>query len=224
MAHLFETKASTPGEFKVNIFSPDGKTIATTADINAENPTQEISVEGYNNDALKFQIEGLVHNDAQALVQISLTMEALNPYINSMKLVCHDVNSQKTVSQDFTTNNFFVRGGKFIFNTPNGTADDAWFSFENLQSQYCDNSYYDGKGNGKSRFNFVGSQYWDEDGGGAKLYGDNYNPGADYTRKVYVDVAEPKNSSSATSTCLQTTSPTQRRGIWKNTLSPLRNT
>ena len=58
-------------------------------DVTDRLPDGEIAVNGYNNDAVKFQIEALPgHPDPIALLNITVKMEALNPYIDSVDVVC----------------------------------------------------------------------------------------------------------------------------------------
>ncbi len=138
-----------------------------------------MEVTGLNNDAVKFVVEGLPEG-SQALVSVELTMEALNPYIHSLDIVSHDNNSSTTIRQTFTASNFMVRGEHFTFHVPEDQKDAWWFSFENLKSNYADDTYYDYKGTGNSRYCFVSSKYYTEN---TDLY-NPASPNAPYTDKV----------------------------------------
>lgn len=146
-----------------------------------------MEVTGLNNDAVKFVVEGLPEG-SQALVSVELTMEALNPYIHSLDIVSHDNNSSTTIRQTFTASNFMVRGEHFTFHVPEDQKGAWWFSFENLKSDYADDTYYDYKGTGNSRYCFVSSKYYTEN---TDLY-NPASPNAPYTDKVYSETAGTK--------------------------------
>ena len=147
---------------------------------------------GLNNDAVKFAVSGLP-DGATAPVTVDLTMQALDPYINQINVVCHDkVNTNVTLSQQFTSDDFSIGGDNFVFYVPDENKDNSFaFTFNNLYSKYGDNTYYDGTGNGKSRYNLVNSEYYN------KVNEDLYANAAtvanyDYTKKVSVDNAGSK--------------------------------
>ena len=181
----------------VNIFSNDAYNVPTSdytvklygTDPNTNNPLTEtissaddpkvLEVTGLNNDAVKFVVEGLPEG-SQALVSVELTMEALNPYIHSLDIVSHDNNSSTTIRKTFTASNFMVRGEHFTFHVPENQEAPWSFSFENLKSNYADDTYYDYKGTGNSRYCFVSSKYYTEN---TDLY-NPASPNAPYTDKV----------------------------------------
>ena len=164
-------------DFTLRLYDKDGVsytdyTVNSTTD-------QAFSVDDMNNDAVKFEIRG----SNNALVYLDVKMQALNPYIYSMDVVCHD-DLGYTLTNTFTASNFSVRGGKFTFYVPDESEGNRKFTFENLRSNYADNTYYDGTGIGKSRYNFVASPYWRT---AYNLYNAEYNPNHTYTDKVSVD-------------------------------------
>ena len=164
-------------DFTLRLYDKDGVsytdyTVNSTTD-------QAFSVDDMNNDAVKFEI---IDSD-NALVYLDVKMQALNPYIYSMDVVCHD-DLGYTLTNTFTASNFSVRGGKFTFYVPDESEGNRKFTFENLRSNYADNTYYDGTGIGKSRYNFVASPYWRT---AYNLYNAEYNPNHTYTDKVSVD-------------------------------------
>ena len=138
----------------------------------------------FNNDAVMFQIADC---DDQALITVDVTMEALDPYIQSIDIVCHDYEYQDQLTQTFTANDFAVRGGKFTFYVPRdfssleGVQKPCKFTFEDLYSKYGDNTYYTGdprQTDGNARYVFVESPYDHEF---TSLYDtDKYNPDATY--------------------------------------------
>ena len=164
-------------DFTLRLYDKDGVsytdyTVNSTTD-------QAFSVDDMNNDAVKFEIRG----SDNALVYLDVKMQALNPYIYSMDVVCDDLHGN-TLTNTFTASNFSVRGGKFTFYVPDNSYSEWKFTFENLRSNYADNTYYDGTGIGKSRYNFVASPYWKT---AYNLYNAEYDPDHTYTDKVSVD-------------------------------------
>ena len=142
-----------------------------------------------NNDAIKFQIE--VEEGKQALVQIKLLLQALDPYINKMDITCTDNREVLHLTQPFTADDFSVSGGKFIFYVPEDYGkQDLTFSFSNLYSSYGDETYYNG-GTGFGRYSFVTSTYFTPVNGNGNdgLYDDAYSPDASYVNKVITSVA-----------------------------------
>ena len=172
-------------DYTVKLYGKDKTKPVTTATISSSSPTQTLEVSGLNNDAVMFTVEGLSSTISPALVSIDLSMQALNPYIHSLDIVSHDDHNNE-LTKTFTADNFAVRGGHFVFNVPESQTGTWWFSFENLRSSYADETYYDGTGTGKVRHSFVESEYYKAT---PSLYGANYSPNSDYTKKVYVDVA-----------------------------------
>ena len=137
-------------DFTIRLYDKDGESY-TEHTVNSITD-QAFSVDDMNNDAVKFEIRG----SNNALVYLDVKMQALNPYIYSMDVVCHDLKGY-TLTNTFTASNFSVRGGKFTFYVPDESEGYWKFTFENLRSNYADNTYYDGTGIGKSRYNFVAS-------------------------------------------------------------------
>ena len=116
----------------------------------------------YNNDAVKFQILNLPTN-CQALVDVTLQLEALNPYIDRMTVVCSDDDASLSeplrITQTFTASDFGVNGGAFHFELPSECAGhDLDITFEDLFSHYGDETYNNGEGN--ARYSFVTSPYF----------------------------------------------------------------
>ena len=197
-----------PGKFTLNIYDKTGKTVVATKTVNGSSDAgtaidlTDKATYGYNNDAIKFEITGL-GTGKQALVDVSVFMQALNPYIDQMNIVCHDPSNTIELSQPFDAENFRVSGGQLKFNIPSGYTGNLNFTFRDLYSQYGDNTYYTGTSrqrDGYARYSFVTSPYFtDFDGNGdGGLYDANYvgttsnpQPGANiaYTTKVYAEKA-----------------------------------
>ena len=189
--------AFNPGSYTLTAYKADGETVAFTKTVNSAADEEVIPLTGLNNDALKFTISGLTSytNDKgetinpQALVTVTLQLQALNPYIDNMKLVCENTPKEFQMSQTFTASDFRVSGGKFVFYIPKENEDDIMtFKFDNLYSHYGDNTYYDMTGTFNSRYSFVTSDYFTGNKG-KNLYAATYDPDADYKTKVVTSTA-----------------------------------
>ena len=197
-----------PGAFTLNVYDKTGTSIEGTASVSSTGSGAGNAIDltaksyGYNNDAIKFEITGLQEGH-HALVDVSVFMQALNPYIDQMNIVCHDKTNTIELSQPFNAENFRVSGGQIKFNIPSGYTGNLNFTFKDLYSQYGDNTYYTGTSlqkDGYARYSFVTSPYFsdfdgDDDGG---LYDEDYvgtatnvQPGANiaYNTKVYAEKA-----------------------------------
>lgn len=189
-SHTINIPAYSPGTYTLNVYDKNGAnphaieiSSATDSDLGVAYDMGKL-----NNDAVKFSISGL-QEGKQALVAITVEMQALNPYINSMDIVCKDPTEQLRLTQTFTAENFMVSGGSFKFYIPSdpqyATADMS-FSFENLWSKDGDETY-EGEGTGFARYSFVSSPYFATvDGNGDDgLYDDAYDPELASTTKIY---------------------------------------
>ena len=160
--------AFTPYDFQLSLYGTNGETAVSTVSVSSSNKNATAEVDGLNNDAVKFTISGLA-DGTKALITYNLKMEQLNPFINTLDIVCHSkkMNGQ-TITQQFTSNDFQVAGGAFHFYVPAAFADannNCTFTFENLTSKYMDSTYGHGT-NGNSRNYFVKSAYYNKYGDG----------------------------------------------------------
>ncbi len=208
-SHNITIPSFTPGAYKLEIFGTDKTTPVETITVNSAADANVYELTGLNNDAVKFRISNLA-DGTQALVNVTLKLEALNPYIDKMDVVCHDAINPQTnkptleLSQPFTASDFSVSGGKFIFYVPSDYSDDLLtFTFSNLYSHYGDNTYYTGtpdQTNETARYSFVTSDYFlpvsgnqDEGIDGVPvnngLYDTNYSPNSNYLDKVFTSTA-----------------------------------
>ena len=152
-----------------------------------------------NNDAVGFRVESVNGSDAYGFITVDLTMESLDPYINHMEVVCHTDGGGKTdlnIMREFTANDFSVGGGTFYFSVPRDyIGTECRFTFENLKSNYGDNTYYDGSGTGNARYGFVKSVYYNlfNSGTDNNIYS-NVSEASDhvYTDKISVESAGTK--------------------------------
>ena len=190
-----EVPAFTPKPYTLTVYGKTGENtdIISTVGVSESNKSGSVSIGDLNNDAIKFSISGLPEG-AKALVTVELTMQALDPYIKSLDIVCQEADANgnalstgRTVSQTFTASNFAVRGGKFFFYVPADFTDQCKFTFQNLMSDYGDYTYWgNSSSTNKSRYSLVKSPYWADN---SDLYSTSYNPDANYETKVYATVA-----------------------------------
>ena len=147
------------GDFTLKVYTKDGKSEFASETINSENPSATIDLTNLNNDAVKFGVSGV------GLVRATLTLQALDPYLNSMDVVCQDEDKHVTITQPFTAADFSVNGGTFHFYLPEDLeGKKVNISFANLSSEYMDETYDGGKEECNSRINFVKSAHYNEFG------------------------------------------------------------
>ncbi len=190
--HTVNLPSFTPSAYTLKIYGTDKDTPVKTVTVNSASNVGSYQLLGINNDAVKFEVSGLPEG-AQALVNVSLQLEALNPYINKMDIVCEsqpDADGKKLeISQPFTANDFSVSGGKFVFYIPTDYSEtDLTFTFRDLFSQFGDVTY---GGTGNARYSYVTSPYFETvDGYGDNgLYDSAYDPDHECTDKIYTSVA-----------------------------------
>ena len=184
--------------YTLKIYDKTGKNVVQKIDIKNANDAGSYELKNLNNDAVKFEVSGLTGADKQAVVSVDVTMQALNPFIHSIDIVCHDWADAHPMTQTFTANDFSVRGGKFTFYVPEdfsvkeGQQQPCKFTFENLYSLYGDKTYYTGtekQKDGNARYVFIQSPY-DQNFKG--LYDAAYDPNADYRGKIQAIVSGTK--------------------------------
>ena len=183
--------AYTPSAFKLTLFGTSASEIEEMANVSSTNKNAQLSVSGLNNDAVKFTISGLA-DGSKALITYNLKMQQLNPFINSLDIVCHSKKADGLkITQQFTSNDFQVAGGEFLFYVPSdfvGDDNKCKFTFENLTSKYMDDTY--GKGTtGNARNFLVKSAYYNTYGDG-KQYTASGNEEA--TTKVSTEMCGDK--------------------------------
>lgn len=160
--------AYTPSDFVISLYGTSGSEVETMTKVSSNNKNVTAEVSGLNNDAVKFTISGLAEG-SKALITYNLTMEQLNPFVNTLDIVCHSKKMEgATIVQQFTSNDFQVAGGAFHFYVPSDFADtnnNCTFTFENLTSKFMDDTYGHGT-KGNSRNYFVKSDYYNTYGDG----------------------------------------------------------
>ena len=193
-----EYPAYTPGKYTLTVYDKTGEKVAKGINENGEEMSGTIVVKeagdaGHtfdmgkcNNDAVKFEISGL-ENGKQALVNVTLLLETLDPYIDNMNIVCEDAPAELQMAQTFTSNDFRVSGGAFEFYVPEKYQGQTMnLSFAELYSSYGDDTYYENSESvHNGRYSFVTSDYFTNH---KDLYV-NYSPNTDYQTKVITSTA-----------------------------------
>lgn len=181
---------SADNSFTVRMFDKTGNGVAQEVAVNRDNPTGDIVLEKLNNDAIKFQIEGLA-GDQLAYVCLQVQLEALNPYIDKMDISCTQPSGEKKLKNQYLADDFTIgTNGKVDFAVPtNFGTTGLRFAFEGLHHKNADETYGDPTVVGKhSRYHFVKSEYYD-------LINENLQAHRseaadyDYTKKIEVKVA-----------------------------------
>lgn len=176
--------------FTVKVYDKTGENVAHQVPVNKDNPTGDIVLEELNNDAIKFQIEGLT-GDQLAYVCLQVQLEALNPYIDKMDISCTQPSGEKKLKNQYLADDFTIgTNGKVDFAVPtNFSTTGLRFAFEGLHHKNADETYGDPTVVGKhSRYHFVKSEYYD-------LINENLQAHRseaadyDYTKKIEVKVA-----------------------------------
>lgn len=179
--------------FIVRMFDKTGNGVAHEVTVNKNNPTGDIVLEKLNNDAIKFQIDGLT-GDQLAYVCLQVQLEALNPYIDKMDISCTQPSGEKKLKNQYLADDFTIgTNGKVEFAVPtNFGTTGLRFAFEGLHHKNADETYGDPTVVGKhSRYHFVKSEYYNligENLQGHRSQAADY----DYTKKIEVNVAGDK--------------------------------
>lgn len=200
--NIFETQTETlefpefnPSAFTITVYDREGGTDPDKGykqkTVNSSADDGSITLDGLNNDAIKFSVTGV------GLIQGVLTIQALDPYIDRIDIVCEEASKPTgsstytpttnggKLTQQFTASDFAVSGGAFYFYVPSTFTESCLLTFKNLYSKYGDNTYYDGSTSGNSRYNFVMSTYWNSN---ANLYANTYSPNHTYQDKIDANV------------------------------------
>lgn len=205
--NIYESQSETlnfpaynPSTFKIKVYDYEGgtdadkgykeKTVSSLADEGSID--LEILNKYLNNDAIKIGIEGV------GLIQAVLTIQALDPYIDRIDIVCEEASKPSgsttyvpttnggKLTQQFTASDFSVSGGAFFFYVPSTFTESCLLTFKKLYSKYGDNTYYNNTtSKSNSRYNFVMSNYWTNN---SNLYSTSYNPNHTYLDKIDANV------------------------------------
>lgn len=177
--------------FTIKLFDKTGKDVAHEATVNAGHPSGDLVLERINNDAIKLQVEGL-EGDNLAYVCLEVQLEALNPYIDKMDIVCTQGDGEKQIKNHYLADDFTIgTNGKVDFSVPtNFGTENLRFTFEGLHSKNADETYGPLGTQGEySRYHFVKSKYYNLIGENLQDHREeaaDYNPCDD---KLVVSVA-----------------------------------
>lgn len=196
-AHIEQSvvPAYNPQGFTLKIYDKTGTYVAKQASVSENAKYQELSLDGLNNDAVKIEISGLQEgttpNNA-ALVWFELRVEALNPYLDRLRVNCSVPGGNQNVSQVFQVDDFEMQGGKIMVYVPEGykkTDTDRYsITFDQAYNQYSDAAYYGGVNDGHARYSLVKSQYYNAT---PSLY-TGYDISADFTGKIATSLVAMK--------------------------------
>lgn len=167
------------GKYTFLIYDKTGTYVLERKVVDGEGGTVEVN--GYNNDAIKIGVIGT------ALIAGSLKMQALDPYIDRLRIVCEEQGGNGgQVSQQFNATDFSVKGGAFTFYVPTSFTGNAKFTFDDLYSKYGDETYYNATSStNHARYFFVGSEYGDYDNSDVyDRYKNSAHRNASYTTKI----------------------------------------
>lgn len=175
----------TTGRYTLRIYDPTGTKVIAEKVVEGTGGSIDVSEYTdipYNNDAIKIGILGT------GLINGHLTLQALDPYIDHIDIVCQEYGTSNggKLTQQFNATDFSVRGGKFTFYVPEDFTFPAQFTFENLYSKYGDETYYnETSSNNHARYYFLGSTYSGyENNDVYARYNNTAHRDADYTTKV----------------------------------------
>ena len=176
--------------FTIKLYDKTDKYVAHEATVNAGHPSGDLVLERINNDAIKLQVEGLEENNL-AYVCLEVQLEALNPYIDKMDIVCTQGDGEKQIKNHYLADDFTIgTNGKVDFSVPtNFGTENLRFTFEGLHSKNADETYGPLGTQGEySRYHFVQSKYYNLI---AENLQDNREEAADhnYADKLVVSVA-----------------------------------
>lgn len=189
-AMVVNAKKKAGSTFTLTLYDKDGKTELHTVNVDNANPSGSLVGEKFNNDAVKFAVSGLAA-DQEAYVCVQLQLEALNPFIDKVDIVCSQADGSKHLTAQYLADDFTIgNGGKVDFSVPKNFADKTLkFAFDGLNHKKADDTYgHCGTKGEYSRYNFVKSEYYN-------LIGENLQGHRseaieyDYTKKIRVDVA-----------------------------------
>lgn len=167
-AGRLESTNTAATDYELVLYDKDGKKVAAAVDVTSDTPSGYIEVTGLNNDAVKFTVQAkdgaAPSADLEAQLTMELTLEALNPYVQKMDVVCKGTKdgTEHTLTQQYVTTDFQIGSGTTSFYVPTNFAGTSLtFSFDNVQNSHHDNTYFDDTTSKEnSRYYFVKSPYY----------------------------------------------------------------
>lgn len=164
-----DVPAFTPSTFTLKVYDREGGTNANLGyqeiEVTSDTEDGSLYIGNLNNDAIKIGLVGV------GLFKGTITLQALDPYIDRMSVVCNDNTKLNAagepiirMAQTFTADDFSVSGGEFWFYLPGDCVNDqVTISYEDLWSHYADETYEGQTEMGhNSRFSFVNSEHYNQ--------------------------------------------------------------
>jgi len=146
--------------YTLTVYDKDGTTVLKQVEVSESNSEGSITVDGFNNDALKFNISG--SDDARAHLTFSPVIEPLNPYVDYTNVQgVTDKPGKYSVHLAATDFTFGMSTGVTFGIPQDDGSDECEFVFNELNSKYGDSSYPYGY-NGDARYYYVESEYEQE--------------------------------------------------------------
>lgn len=156
----------TPDEYYIDIYDQKtGTTVEKTIAVKSATQDGTIRLTGLNNDAIKFRIR-TKSTTGKALVNIRLKLEPLNPYLNTVDVVCTGKYGEE-ITRTLGSSDFHIGGETFVYKVPSDfklNTNTAQFTFRNAKSGYSDETYKNRRSyfGDNARFNFVKSAYYEK--------------------------------------------------------------
>lgn len=149
--------------YQLALYDKTGETVAASAQVDDSHAAGSIEAGDYNNDAIKFTVSGLADGQTASLC-LEVELEALNPYIDKMDIVCTQPDGSRRISNQYLADDFTIGvDGKVDFTVPRLFGEQGLvFTFEGLNHKKADTTYgpYGSEGE-YSRYHFVRSAYYD---------------------------------------------------------------
>jgi hypothetical protein len=173
------TKTYTGGDFTASVFSPDGKSVQTSAPVSSGNPAT-LDVSGYNNDAIKFSISGLGTNQV-GMFQVTLKVDVLDPHVQTIEAASvKEVSGENRIVSAVSVsskNYMFNDGETIIIPIPSDYKNDDTHQIV-FRNAYNENrsEWYTGtpSGTGLSNYYLIDSNY-EENGSDTNAPDDKVN-------------------------------------------------
>lgn len=166
------TTATRPAsDFTATVYDREGKATSGTATVTSTNSEATLTVDDYNNDAIRFKISGLASGSA-ALYRVNLKFLPLNPEVQTLQ-VAAKYNGGVIGSNEVTSTNYTFHGGEAVrVLVPKDAQSPYTLVFRKAENEEKTLWYSEGVNNndlsstgGYSNFTLVGSTAYDGDKG-----------------------------------------------------------
>lgn len=158
-------------DFTAMVYDREGKATSGTATVTSANSEVTLTVDDYNNDAIRFTISGLTDGSA-ALYRVNLRFLPLNPEVQTLQ-VAAKYNNGVIGSNEVTSTNYTFHGGEAVrVLVPKDATSPYTLVFRKAENEEKSLWYSEGVNNndlsstgGYSNFTLVGSGAYDGDKG-----------------------------------------------------------